>query len=322
MGRRAWAIKLGSGGRCIPFCEQRQVVGLGWHMVDHGVLTSATQDDLWGHIRERCTWYGSSAAVSMARGQLWRFARECAVGDVVVYYDPTSKSAVFGRVTTPVVGRRSEDDGDPEVDIWFTRDVEIVRTIPILNLHGTVKGRLLGPRMSFWALRPADLVHRLADGGSETECDEQVEKAFRDLVDVVVQRSMALNDRDWEFVVAEYFRAQGAHVPGRVGGSQAVIDVEAQFPRGAIGVETWRLQVKRLTDQPVDWPMIVHDFERSGDCDRFGYVSVFGFTEEARQGADQEGIKLFEPRDFAMFLLSDRVGEHLRQRLGFPALVP
>jgi len=316
-----WAIKLGSAGRCVSFCEERGVVGLGWRMIDHDVLATGSSDELWAHVKERCPWYSSTTAISQARGQLWRFARECEVGHIVVYYDPSRKDAVFCRVDGDVE-RRSDEDGDPTVDIWFMRRVTILRRIPVLNLHGTVKGRLLGPRMSFWRLRPAQLVSELAEHGTAIHRDEEVEEAFAALVDIVARRATQLNDRHWEAVVANYFRAQGAQIPGRVGGNQAVVDVEAHFPRGALGLETWRVQVKRFTNRPVDALEILRDYENSGDCDRFGYASVFGFTDEARERADEANIRLWEPKDFAIFLLSERVSENLREQLGFPALLP
>ncbi len=319
MVEQAWAIKLGSGGRCIPFCAERGVVGLGWRMVDLEVLRTGSFDSLRDHVRERCGWYGSDGAISLARGQLWRFTRDCQVGEIIVYYDPKRKDAVFCRVDSEVE-RRSADDGDPVIDIWFVRRVSILRRIPILNLRGTVKGRLLGPRLSFWRLNPAPLVRQLAERGSSIQRNSEIEGAYAALVELVVEQVRRLNDKHWEALVAEYFRAQGAQIRGRVGGSQAVIDVEAHFPRGALGPETWRVQVKRLTERAVSAERILQDYENCGDCDRFGYVSAFGFTDEARQRADEANIALWEPRDFAIFLLSDRVGEILRDQLGFPAL--
>jgi hypothetical protein len=55
-----------------------------------------------------------------------------------------------------------------------------------------------------------------------------------------------LNERDWEVVVADYFRAQGANLDGSVGGNRAVADIEARFGHGELGDELWRVQVTFL----------------------------------------------------------------------------
>jgi hypothetical protein len=49
---RAWGIKLGSGGRCVGFCERHSIVGVGWKPVDPLILRSATRDQLMAHVRQ------------------------------------------------------------------------------------------------------------------------------------------------------------------------------------------------------------------------------------------------------------------------------
>ena len=319
---RGWAIKLGSAGRCIPFCEERGIVGLGWSMVDPKILVSATRQDLRSHVAAVCGWYqGNSRSISAATGTLWRFARECVVDDIIAYYDPANKAAVFTRVTSAPLFR-GENDGDPEIDIWHHRKVEVLCRVPILDLHGSLKGRLLGPRGSFWELRPSEVVVGVATGEVPGPSDPEILEAYEGLVDLVFQRARALGDRDWEVVVADYFRLQGAVIEGRIGGSQPIIDAEARFDHGALGSELWRIQVKRYEDRQVDWPEIAADFERAGEPDRFCYVSVFGFTDEAKREAESQDVELLDGHDLAWFLLSGRIREELRRKLGFPALVP
>jgi hypothetical protein len=56
---------------------------------------------------------------------------------------------------------------------------------------------------------------------------------YEQLRNLVVQRLAALTDRDWELLVVDYLKAQGAHVDERrVGGNRPVIDVEAYFDQG------------------------------------------------------------------------------------------
>jgi hypothetical protein len=82
--------------------------------------------------------------------------------------------------------------------------------------------------------------------------------------------------------------------------SQPIIDAEARFDRGELGEEVWRVQVKRLSNQAIDWPTIEEDYAHAGDA-RFCYGFVFGFTEEARRRATDEGVLLLEAGDFTRF---------------------
>lgn len=320
---RAWAIKLGSGGRCVQFCEQRSIVGVGWKDVDADVLRSCTREQLAAHVAERCPYYSSAQQRGSAVGQLWRFAHECAVGDYILYYDPPNKRVRVCRVTSEAAMR--DFDLEAKDDIWHFRRVEYpIDPIPIVDFYGALKGRLLGPRSSFWELRPFAVVEQLATGASPNmmaATDPELAAAYGRLRELVVRRAEALDEKDWEWLVADYFKAQGAHVDERrVGGTTAVIDVEAHFSRGELGEELWRAQVKRYQDRPIDWPAIERDYDNVGDDCTFCFVSVYGFTPEARSRAEEKGICLLEAGDFTRFLLSGKVRRRIREKLALPML--
>lgn len=321
MAGRAWAIKLGSGGRVVPFCEQHEIIGIGWHMIDLAVVARGSRDELVEHVRERCTWYGTNREVGAAAGNLARFVRECSPGDYVLYYDPPNKHVVITRVVSDALYRDFELD-DP-VDVWHYRKVEYpVPPISILDFHGSIKGGLLGPRGTFWSLdRSYVAIDHLAHGrdpGTEIAPDVEVTEAYDRLRSLVVTRAQALNDHDWEWLVVDYLKAQGAQVDERaVGGSRPIIDVEARFDHGELPEEVWRVQVKRYQNKPVDWPAIEHDASHVGGA-RFCYVSVFGFTAQARERAAAEDIVLLEAGDFIRFLLGSKLRPELRAKLRLP----
>jgi predicted Mrr-cat superfamily restriction endonuclease len=214
-----------------------------------------------------------------------------------------------------------------QTDIWYYRDVEYpIEPIPILDLYGSLKGKLLGPRMSFWELREAyQIIDAIAHGKKPhvlAAPDVEVKDAIENLRAVVNRRLEALQDRDWELLVVDYLKAQGAHVDeSEVGGNRAIIDAEARFDHGDLGEETWRVQVKRYQDKKVDWPEIEHDLKRIGEA-RFCYVSVFGFTAEAIKEADVEGrdVRLLKGDDFALFVLGGKVRDELKEKLSLPSL--
>jgi predicted Mrr-cat superfamily restriction endonuclease len=315
MSGRAWVIKLGSGGRCVDFCERHGVVGLGWRNVEARLLLTASKDELFRHVSERCGWYKTNAQRAAATGQLYRFARECTVGDYVLYYDPPRKRVVVCEVTSDATLRTFEPE-DP-ADIWHVRRVDVLRKVPILDFFGTLKGRILGPRMSFWELRPFSDVNRVARGEHGGTADPEIEAAYETLSRLVLERAKALDAKDWEALVADYFKAQGAHLDERIEGNRAIIDVEAVFDHGELGEELWRVQVKRYQDKPVDWNVIEKDLEHVGSA-RFCFVSVYGFTAEARANAEQEGVHLLEAGDFTRFLLGGKLRPALREKLLLP----
>jgi predicted Mrr-cat superfamily restriction endonuclease len=321
MAGRAWAIKLGSGGRVIPFCERHAIIGIGWQMIDLAVVVRGSRDELVGHVREQCDWYKTNREVGGAVGNLSRFIRECKPGDYVLYYDPPNKHVVITRAVSEALFRDFEMD-DP-IDVWHYRRVEYpVQPISILDFHGSIKGGVLGPRGTFWSLdRSYVAIDHLAHGrdpGTEVAPDAEVTEAYERLRSLVVTRAQALHDHDWEWLVVDYLKAQGAQVDERaVGGSRPIIDVEARFDHGELPEEVWRVQVKRYQDKPVDWPAIERDASHVGEA-RFCYVSVFGFTAQARERAAAEEIVLLEAGDFIRFLLGSKLRPDLRAKLRLP----
>ncbi|MBX7074053.1 MAG: restriction endonuclease [Pirellulales bacterium] len=321
MAQRVWGIKLGSGGVCVEFCEQRSIVGIGWQDVDPAILTTATRDDLWSHVKSACTFYTQDREVGAATGQLYRFGRECTPGDYVLYYNPLRKCVRVCRVVSESLYR--DFDLEDETDIWHYRRVEYPSPeIPILDFYGSLKGSLLGPRMSFWDMGEVyDKVDLLAHGQSPNLVsvpDKEMQEAYHRLKALVIGRSEALTDKDWEWLVVDYLKAQGAVVDERrVGKNQPIIDVEARFDHGELDDEVWRVQVKRYQDRPVDWPEIEYDFQRVGSG-RFCFVSVFGFTDEARQKSLDAGIRLLEAGDFVRFLMGGKVRPELQEKLRLP----
>jgi len=318
---KSWGIKLGSGGRCVDFCERHDIVGVGWETVDHSILVSGDRDRLWQHVHDMCGWYeGDRRAIGAATGQLYRFANECEVGDLVAYYDPPRKHVRIGRVLSEPLYRDFELDDD--TDVWHFRRVELAdRSFPILDFHGGLKGSLLGPRLSFWKLPdPNGVAEQLYLGQRpQAAADADVSSAYENLRSLLVRRAEELNADQWEWLVVDYLKAQGAHVDERrVGGSRPIIDAEARFDHGELGEEVWRVQVKRLRNQPVDWNMVDSDLRHIGEA-RFCFVSVFGFTPEARERAAEHDVLLLEAGDFARFLLSGKLRPRLREVLRLPS---
>lgn len=253
---QAWVIKLGTAGVCIPFCESKKIVGIGWRMVDPKIVSTGSKVNLWDHVSRVCGFYQcDKRKISQAVGQLYRFGQECNIGDYIFYYDPPKKIVRICRVTSGPMYR--DFDKNDNIDIWHYRQVEYpVKPIPVLDFHGSLKGKLLGPRMSFWTMDGGrEYAHSLIIGKPiHSDLDKEYAQTYSKLKFLLVKRSEALNHRDWEFLAVDFFRSKGAIVDERhTGGSGSIIDVEALFDRGELGQERWRTQVKCLKDRKVDW---------------------------------------------------------------------
>ena len=319
--RRTWAIKLGSAGICVPFCERHKIIGIGWKDIDLKKVKDKKYEDVWkyvsgtpGHANEDKRHIGSDT------GNLIRFINDCKVGDYVLYYDPAKKHVQICKVISEALYRDFELDKE-NVDIWHYRKVDYpTKPISIIDFDGRLKGGLMGPRMSFWQIwNGLEAVEDNISGSNFGKADEKINGAFNSLKELLVKKSLVLTPEDWESVVADYLGAQGAQVKPKVGGNQPVIDVEAIFNRGELGVEVWRGQVKYYRNEKVDWTQIEYDYDRAGQDDRFFYVSVSGFTDDAIRKAYDKGIRLFEAGDFVRFFLSGKLRESLSRKLGLSA---
>lgn len=320
---RAWAIKLGSGGICIPFCEKKGIVGVGWEEVDLGVASSGDKDALRANLRATSYYKNNEAAVGRACGSLYRFCVECKIGDYILYYDPSGKKVRIAQVESEA--KRRDFDLNDKTDIWIYREVSypdaVVSGIPIVSFDGTLKGSLLGPRGTFWSIS-FDRVDMIAQGkrpnfkGATIEDMETTQSKLWELVKV---RSSILNDSDWETLAADYFRELGAHV-GNVGGSQAVQDFEAIFCKGSQLEQKWRVQVKRYQDRVATWSEIQNFIDKvDSETTNLCFVSVFGFEPEALQKADMKDgpmIKLLTLEDFYQFIVSGKYNSALAEKMG------
>lgn len=321
-----WGIKLGSGGRCVPFCEKHGIVGLGWQLQANQLQTLKTFDLIWKHIKSASI-YETDRKVSIAAGQISRFVLDCKVNDFIVYYEPNNKSIRICKVLSDALNREADFDSDTEIDIWMYRKVEYLgKRIGINDFDGTIKGSVLGPRMSFWRISSDSArIEAIASGRNPAELDApdpELVSAIETLKDLLVKRMSVLDSTDWEELTADYFRYLGAHVDEkRVGRNTPVIDVEATFNYGNLGTHKWRTQVKRLQNIKVTSQDLKDYVLKNGsdnENEELAYVSVYGFSDDAYLYADEESLMLLEAKDFVGFIMSGKLRVSLKRKLALP----
>lgn len=312
--RQAWGLKLGSGGSAVEFCEKRSVVGVGWHDVD---LELVRKGDISG-TREHVQSVTGEHYKAAWPGALHRFVCECSIGDYVAYYVPQRKEVVVAGVTGEAT--RREDELDTDIDIWIERQVEIFGTFPIVGFHAPLRGRVTIPRQAIWQLHDAwptlDALVRGEDPTLSAAPDPAVIEAMRRLRSLVTERLRKLNSSDYELLTAQYFKAHGAEIIGKVG-SRSVYDVHAVFGRGDLGTH-WFAQVKRFEGKQVGVGDLQTFLDNAGDSGQLCYVSADGFTKEAWEFADDASIYLLESGDFVPLALAGELGNVIQPKLELP----
>lgn len=159
------------------------------------------------------------------------------------------------------------------------------------------------------------------DPGSCYAPDEKVVNTIRMLKDLIKERLLSLSHNEWELLCAEYFEFHGAKIDRskKIGGSEPIIEFEANFHGKFIESKNWRVQVKDYKYQ-VDKPEIENYYRNIGNEGNLCLLSVRGFTDKAKEFAEESNIKLLEADDFVFFVLTNKIGNKLSKKLKIPPL--
>lgn len=334
---RTWAIKLGSRGELVPFCERRALVGLGWPNLRPDLALAGDRAALLRYVESRCDSGASAAQRRSIVGQIQRFCIEAVMGDDVVYFDPARAQVVVATIESDVF---VQDFGRPEVaHVWHWRRVVRRRApLPIEELSASMQRRLRVPYISFWNLRSSDLVARA--GGSTvaagvgrapaarsgasrvtTAPDPEIKEAYQRLEVLLVRRMAWLQDGDIEALAVDWVRARRGDVDERATSrGRQLIEIEATLPDDDGRRRTLQLLLKRYRGRPVNWPTIGRARAGAPRGSACCFVALGGFTPEATARAREEGVALLEARDLVPLLLSGQIRDSLRQRLQIPAV--
>lgn len=334
---RTWAIRLGSMGELVPFCERHGLVGLGWPNVRPGVALAADRAALLRYVESHHDSGASEAQRRSIVGQIHRFCVEAAIGDEVVYFDPARAHVVVATIESDVFARSF---GRPEVaGVWYWRRVaRRAAPLPIGALSASMQRRLRVPYITFWNLRSFDLLAR-AGGSSASRGarrapaartgaprggpapDPEIEDAYQRLEALLVRRMAWLQDQDIEALAVDWVRARRGDVDERATArGRQLIELEATIPLDHGSRRTLNLLLKRYRGRPVNWPTIGRARVKAARGSTCCFVAMGGFTSEAQARAREEGVALLEARDFVPLLLSGQIRDSLRARLQIPAM--
>jgi restriction system protein len=291
-----WMIRAGEGGSVIEDFERAGCVAIGWG----ADFSSVRSIDEMKVLMEKSEAHKKPQARALAASMVWKFRNVMQKGDRVVSYDPARREYLLGTITG---------------DYQYKPDV-VPRYKSIRKVHwqGRVSRDALRPtsRNSLGALATvfepgeevlADLDTALSRGPAAqadrpelptNQPDADLDFVRRDTVErakeFIKDKILALSPDDMEELTASLLRAMGYKARVTPTGPDRGRDVIAS--RDGLGLEHPRIvaEVKHRPREAMGAPAIRSFVGGLREGDRGLYVSVGGFSREARYEAERSNI--------------------------------
>lgn len=288
-----WMVRSESGALIEQFL--RGSVAVGWYLV--GDLTSAGSREEIRTRYESAFPEDSPGKAANAIGVLYKFRSTFKTNDKVVTYDPGTRQYHVGDLvseyrfspsevgaewphvrTVKWIGSLSRDDLSPS-----TRNT-LGSTLTIFSVNEDAAAELVA--VLGGAAKPAEVPVSVAKEELSTVKEDESAKALELVKDAIV----ALTDRDCEELVAALLRAMGYRARVTPVGPDRGVDVLAS-PDG-LGLEEPRIkaEVKHRPKTAMGSQDIRSFLGGLRQGDRGLYVSIGGFTKEAKYEADRSPV--------------------------------
>ena len=300
-GDGMWMVRAGRGGIYADYFLSESVVAIGWG--DVGEVDAQTPDREIRRLvnkayprekpKTRATW------TSLVK----RFIKEVGIGDPVVTYDNDSRMYHLGVIHSEAGRSSRKANGEDRQE--FFRKVEWTAEVPRDSLSVPTKNRLGGILTLFRV--PADASDELLqcafqpaqNGAQDDEPPPASETDETDAIQEYIDKSDqfiedAIAKLDWQQLqdlVAGIIRAMGYKTRVSSPGPDRGVDIFAS-PDG-LGLSEPRIfvEVKHRAGS-IGAPAIRSFIGGRQQGDRCLYVSVGGFTQEARYEADRSQIPI------------------------------
>lgn len=302
-----WMVRAGRNGVFASRFLDESIVAIGWGGI--GDVTAATPDDEIRRLVDAA--YPSSKPGTRASwaGTVRRFVKDIKVGDPVATYDNERRLYYLGEIRSDAERRTFDIDGEKHE--WFCRDVKWEDQVPRDSLLLATRNSLTIPLTAFRipAAASADLRRRAPQSAPDSvqddaeppppngETDETNEtdaiQEYIDKSDQFVEDAIA--KLDWEQLqdlVAGIIRAMGYKTIVSRPGPDRGVDIFAS-PDG-LGLSEPRIfvEVKHRPNVRIGSQDVRSFLGGRQQGDRCLYVSVGGFTQEARYEADRSQIPI------------------------------
>lgn len=298
MTKAMWMVRAGRGGELIERYREQGRVGLGQGGEALGPLayTQMSKAELQAHLRQKFpTW--KPGKIFNAAGQLHRFFTEVSEGDGVVTYDPETRDYLLGTIVGPMEYMDGEQLPYTRRVAWegkVSRDAlsavarnPLGSTLTLFRVPDEVAVELRTGKLALDAPPPPAPASAPTAVEVLAEADDPTERALELLDD-------RINGLDWEELqelVAGILRAMGYKTRVSPKGADRGVDIFAS-PDG-LGLQAPRIFVEvKHRQQAMGSPELRSFLGGRKDGDRCLYVSVGGFTKDARYEADRANIPL------------------------------
>jgi restriction system protein len=298
-----WVVRAGEGGRYSQDFEQRGAAAIGGGAL--GDVTGRSRADLIHAVEER----GLETNALTWASQLFRFANDIKVGDLVITPDGPTRELLLGHVTQPYeflsegVGR---DEYRHAVRVaWQGRKSRDLLPQRVLYSLGSV----------LTVFQPKGREHLLAlFKGEVLEGDESlegVEEGAEDFLGDLQARSAELVDAaiakldayEAQSLVAGLLRAMDYHTTESPPGADQGVDIVAS--RDPLGLELRvKVQVKARPNTRSGAPELVQLAGNVSPGERGMFVSTGGFTREAEAHPAAQAISRVDGQRLRELVLS------------------
>lgn len=300
-----WMIRAGNDNELIDYFKRNDCVAIGWKELGD-VATLTSRDEVKQRYKDEFPDHSKYRAALNA-GQVYRFAHEIEVGDLVFTYDKSARVYHVGHIDG-----KYDWKSDTAEDYPHHRPVDWDREISRDEFSTPVKNTL-GSTLTVFSLD--DHLDRIQSvlSGETTEDEiteeeeetppyiEEVQATSEDLISDLVAR---IDPFDFEELVAALLRAMGYNASTTTSGADRGVDIIAH--PDALGFESPLMKVQVKQRQSTTGGPEMREFSGTLGPDEKGlYVSTGGFTRDAKEAARNasERITLLDRDEFIDLLL-------------------
>lgn len=324
-----WVVRAGGGGQYTSEFQVGGFAAIGYYPVGN----------IEGLSREQVTELVAAVQpdkkkVSGDAGNLFRFAHEIQVGDVIVTPDGETRELLLGTVTDPYEFRETPVVSDfrhvRKVN-WLARRSRDELPKSVLYSLGSLLAvfRPSGRESILALLKDEEPSQGDSDDGSENGSDEIGEDLFSDLQsrseELIKSKVAGLDGYDMQDLVAGVLRAMGYHTRVSPPGADGGVDIVASSDPLEIGQPVVKAQVKARPTTKSNVNEIRELAGVLGPSERGIFVSTGGFTKEALTDAAAARMVLVDGERLQSLLVRyyDRLDQDTRslvplRRLYFP----
>ncbi len=283
-----WVVRAGEGSEIVGQVRELGVVAIGWHEIGDCSDYQSREDFRYAY-HQAYPDETNKYRIGMQAGQVYRFVREIAIGDIVMTPDSPARDVLIGEVTGEYEYDPGQIDGYPNL-----RSVVWKRTVSRDDMSTGLRA-VTGAIMTVFTVEGFDQeIQRLLEGRPKPPPEEQVsfyedtQSKADELVSDIIAR---IAPYDFQDLVAALLRAMGFRTtvspPGPDGGKDIVAHPDA------LGFEQPRIKVQvKHTKASVGAPDIRSFRSTVAPGEKGLFVSTGGFTSEAKREPEKAGQSL------------------------------